>query len=110
MQRVYMYDDDCRIDRITFCFTLSTFLRDNIIENKASVHAKFHIQITLLNDLYSSMTVDIKVTSDLRRYCGGRFREDSTIVDILIIVLLILSSSTYIRSVICTYKLAKVLY
>ena len=103
----YMYND-FRVNRITFSFTLSTFLRDKIIENKASVHAEFHIQITLSNDLYSSMTVDIEVISNLRRYCGGSFTEDSTIVDILIIVSLILSSLTYIHSICKTYKLVEV--
>ena len=107
MQHVHMYafsymynnGDDFRINRIKFSFKLSTFLRDKIIENKASVHAEFHVQITLTNDLYSSMTVDTEVISNLRRYCGGSFREDSTIVDILIIESLILSSLTYIHSV-----------
>lgn len=96
-----------RINKITFNFTLFTFFRDDIIEDEAAVHAKFHVRITLVNDLYSSMTVDIDIDSKLTRYCDS-FRKGTTIVDMVIIILLIISSFTYINSFINTYKLSKV--
>ena len=90
-----------------FNFTLSTFFRDKIIEDKASVNAQFYIQISLVNDLYSSMTVNIELDSTLRRYCDG-FNAKTSTLDVTIIILLILSSITYIGSVMKTSKLAKV--
>lgn len=96
-----------RIKRIAFNFTLSTFFRNHIIENEGPVHAKFHVQITLLNDLYSSMTVDIEVDSKLRRYCNNNYIKTSTIVDAVIMLFVVLSSITYIASVIRTYRLAR---
>ena len=98
----------CRINRIAFSFTLSSFFRNHIIENEGPVHAKFHIQITLLSDLYSSMTVDIEVDSKLRRYCYRNYIKASTIVDGVIMILLFFSSLTYIASIIRTYLLVKV--
>ena len=53
------------------------------------------------------MTVNIDLDPTLRRYCVG-FNSKTTPLDIIIIVLLILSSVTYIGSVIKTYRLAKV--
>ena len=94
-----------RIEKIRFDFTLSTFLRASVIQKEA-VHVKFGIHITLLNDLYSSMTVNIDVDSDLRRYCGSF--KGTTTVDIVTIVLLILSSVTYMVSIINTFTLALV--
>ena len=84
-----------------------TFFRAQVIEDKASVNAEFDIQIELKNDLYSSMTIDIKVDSTLRRYCDG-YDPKISVLDIVIITLLILSSLTYFGSVIGTYRLAKV--
>ena len=72
------------------------------------MNAQFCIQISLVNDLYSSMTVNIDLDSTLRRYCDG-FSAKITTLDIIIIILLILSSVTYISSVMKTYRLAKVL-
>ena len=99
----------CRIDRIVFNFTLSTFFRNNVIEDKASIHAIFYVKITLSNDLYSSMTVNINLDSKLRRYCHD-FTAKTTVMDTIIITLLILSSIPYIASNIRTYRLAKVFY
>ena len=96
-----------RVDKINFNFTLSTHFRNKIIEDKASANALFYVQISLVNDLYSSMTVNIDLDSTFRRYCGV-FSKVTTILDMIIIGLLILSSVTYIGSVIKTYRLAKV--
>ena len=97
----------CRINKIIFRFSLSTFFRDHIIEDEASVHAQFDIQITLMNDLYSSMTMNIDLDSRLVRYCGD-FKAGVTVVDILIIVVVLLSAGAYGRSVIKAYRMAKV--
>ena len=96
-----------RVNRILFNFTLSTFFRDQIIEDGASVRAKFYIEIALVNDLYSSMTVNVNLDSDLTRYCGS-FSARATVLDIIIIILLILSSMTYVGSIIRTCKLGEV--
>ena len=85
-----------------------TFFRDQVIENQASVKAKFDIKIKLKNDQYSGMTVELKLNSTLRRYCKV-FYPKNTVLDIVILLLLILSSLTYVGSVIGTYRLAKVL-
>lgn len=94
-----------RIDRITFDFTLSTFFRERIIEDDASVHAIFQIHITLVNDLYSSMAVSINLDTQLSRYCGS-FKIGTTILDVMIIVLIILSMMTYFVSLVGSFKLA----
>ena len=94
----------CRVDRMLFNFTLSTFFRDQIIEDKASVRAKFYLKIALVN---SSMTVNVKLDSDLTRYCGV-FSARATVLDIIIIILLIFSSLTYVGSIIRTYRLGEV--
>ena len=107
---IILFITNFRINKILFSFTLSTFFRNHIIEDKASVHAKFHVTITLLNDLYSSMTVKINLDSELIRYCRVKYRKVGTTLDILIMIFLILSSITYIRSIIRTYVLTKVWY
>ena len=96
-----------RVNRILFNFTLSTFFRDQIIEDKASVRAKFYIEIALVNNLYSSMTVNVNLNSDLTRYCGS-FSARATVLDIIIMILLIFSSMTYVGSIIRTCKLGEV--
>ena len=93
-----------------FNFKLSTFFRNHIVEDKASIHATFHVTITLLNDLYSSMTVKIDLDSELLRYCRSNYRKMGTTMDIGIMILLILSSITYIISIIRTYMLTRVWY
>ena len=93
-----------------FNFTLSTFFRNHIIEDKGSVNAKFNIQITILNDLYSSMTVKIDLDSELIRYSNCEsYSSLEIILDSVIMLLLILSSMTYIHSLIGTCILAKVM-
>ena len=62
-----------------------------------------------MNDLYSSMAVDIKLDSRLVRYCGD-FKAGVTVLDIIILVLLLLSAGAYSRSIIKAFKLAKVSY
>jgi len=55
------------------------------------------------------MSVEVKLSKDpeLRRYCT-HFRLRNTIVDIFVMVLVILSSFTYITSIVKTIKLSKV--
>lgn len=96
-----------RVDKITFNFTLATFFRNHIVEDKASIHAVLLIHITLVNDLYSSMTVNIDLDATLRRYCND-FNAGITMLDLLILILIILSTTTYIGSVFRTHSLAKV--
>ena len=100
---------NCRINMIKFNFKLSTFFRDKVIEDGNSVLAQFDVQITLSNDQFSSMEVDVKLDSNLRRYCVN-FRKVTTTLDIVVIIILIFSSFTYIKSIISTWILAKVLY
>ena len=100
---------NCRINMIKFNFKLSTFFRDKVIEDGNSVHAQFDVQITLSNDQFSSMAVDVKLDSSLTRYCVN-IRKGTITLDIVIIIILILSSLTYAKSIICTWILAKVLY
>ena len=89
--------------------TLFTVFRDHIIEDRGSVNATFHIHITLMNDLYSSMVVDIELDSHLVRYChSGDFRAGITVLDIFILVVIIFLAMAYSTSVIKAYKLAKV--
>ena len=96
-----------RIDKIKFNFTLFAFFRNNIIEDDSSVHAQFNIRITLVNDQFSSMTLNIDLESDLRRYCD-KFKEGTTVVDIVILIILLLSSITYVFSLIKTWRLTEV--
>ena len=100
----------CRIRSITFKFSLATVYQEYDVEDYNSVDAKFFITVSLKNIMHgSSMSVDVTFHRDpqLRRQCRS-FRKKSTIVDIIVMTLLILSSWTYIMSIIKSIKLAKV--
>ena len=99
-----------RIDSIEFRFSLAAQYQEYDVEEYNPIDAVFFITVTMENMLYgSSMRTDVKFYRDplLRRLCRS-FRNKSTIVDIFVMILLILSSWTYITSIVKTVKLAKV--
>ena len=80
------------------------------MEDYNPVDARFFVIVSLENVMHgSSVSVDVTFYRDpqLRRRCRS-FRKKSTIVDIFVMILLILSSWTYIMSIIKSMKLAKV--
>ena len=99
-----------RIDSIEFRFSLAAQYQEYDVEEYNPIDAVFFITVTMENMLYgSSMRTDVTFYRDplLRRLCRS-FRNKSTIVDIFVMILLILSSWTYITSIVKTVKLAKV--
>lgn len=80
------------------------------MEDDNPVDAKFFIAVSLNNVLSGSgMSVEAEFYRDpeLRRSCIS-FRKKSTIMDIVVMTLLIMSSCTYIMSIAKTITLAKV--
>ena len=99
-----------RIDSIKFNFAFATRYQDYDVEDYNPVNVTFFIEIALSNELYGSgMFVEITFPRDpkLQRQCRS-FRMRSTIVDIFVMILLTLSSCTYIMSIVKTVRLAKV--
>ncbi|XP_065902091.1 mucolipin-3-like isoform X2 [Dysidea avara] len=98
-----------RISKILLIFNFTTHYREDVVETETPVSAKFYVTVCLDNDMHgSSMSVEAKLGKDpeLRRYCI-HFRLRNTIVDICVMVLVILSSLTYITSILKTIKLSK---
>ena len=100
-----------RIRSIEFKFSLMTQYQEHDVKDYNPVDAKFFITVSLDDDVLSGsgMSVEVEFYHDplLRRWCRS-FRRKSTIIDILAMVLLIMSSWTYIMSLVKTIILAKV--
>ena len=109
LYKIYLYFL-CRIDSIEFRFSLAAQYQEYDVEEYNPIDAVFFITVTMENILHgSSMHTDVTFYRDplLKRLCRS-FRNKSTIVDIFVMILLILSSWTYVTSIIKTVKLAKV--
>lgn len=99
-----------RIDNIKINFAFVTQYQEHVVEDYNPIDAEFFIVVILDSVLYGSgMSVEVTFQSDpqLKRHCRS-FRKKSTIVDIIVMILLILSSCTYIMSIVKTVRLAKV--
>ena len=102
-----------RLDNVSFDFKLATYLRDKIISDDSSpVKAEFDIHIQLSNDQYSHMSIEIDIDPKLRRVkdCFKSFKSNTTITDIIVLSLILLSSITHIASFIRSFGLAKVFH
>ena len=99
-----------RVDSIDFEFSFAAQYQEYDVEDYNPVDVKFYISVSLENDLHGSgMSVELEFYHNpvLRRKCNC-FRKKSTIVDIFVMTLLIMSSWTYIVSIAKTVILAKV--
>ena len=99
-----------RVHSIEFKFSLATQYLEHDVEDDNPVDAKFFIAVSLNNELSGSgLSVEAEFYRDpqLRRSCIS-FRKKSTIVDIIVMTLLIMSSCTYIMSIVKTIALARV--
>ena len=100
-----------RITSIEFSFSLATQYQKFVVEDYNPIDAKFFIAVSLDNEIHGSgMNVEATLyrEPELKRLCRS-FRKRSTIVDSFVMMLLILSSWTYIMSIVKTIRLAKVI-
>ena len=107
---IQFYYNSYRVQSIDFQFSFAAQYQEYDVEDYNPVDVEFHISVSLENELHGSgMSVELEFYRDpvLRRQCNN-FRKKSTIVDIFVMVLLIMSSWTYIASILKTIMLAKV--
>jgi len=100
-----------RISSIKFGFKFDATYDKGVIEEYNSVQVNFYIVISLDNRLYNNLEVDIDTTLTFRRIENNFWdRKRTTIIDIVVLILLIMSSWTFILSIFKTSRLAKVLH
>ena len=98
-----------RIRTIKFEFVFDATYDKGVIEEYNSVQVHFHIVISLDNKLYNNFEVDIDTTPTFRRIANNFVdRKRTSIIDIVVLTLLIMSSSTYAFSIFQSSKLTKV--
>ncbi|XP_065901987.1 mucolipin-3-like isoform X2 [Dysidea avara] len=96
-----------RVSIISFNFTLFASFNEKDIEEYNKVKSFVHFDILLQSDRYSGIFVEVQINRKLIRYHRDNFMTTTTIVDIFVFILLILSSGTYFYSVCLTIKLCK---
>ena len=99
-----------RVSIISFNFTLFASFNEKDIEEYNKVKSFVHFDILLQSDRYSGIFVEVQINRKLIRYHRDNFMTTTTIVDIFVFILLILSSGTYFYSVCLTIKLCKVVH
>jgi len=98
-----------RIQEIKFAFTLTTNYYKRVIEDYSVIGALYNVKVILNNDLATSFAkVNIELDPQLRRYCKNVIRL-STLLDIFVILLLIINILVYLRSIVNTMRLSKVM-
>ncbi|XP_065902044.1 mucolipin-3-like isoform X2 [Dysidea avara] len=105
----YIHGDNLdTIGTIKFGFMFDATYDKGVIEEYNSVQVHFHIVISLDNKLYNNLEVDIDTTPTFSRLSNNFLnRKRTTIIDIVVLILLILSSCTYILSIFQTSNLTK---
>ena len=96
---------------MAFHFVLEFEFRQNVIESQNIVNATICIIIVLKSDSFGGMSVKIEVHPTLERKDSdddNEFLERGNVLDTIVLVLLTISSLTYINSIIITFKLYKV--
>lgn len=97
-----------RIKQIKFDFTLGAYYNVRIIEHNNAVEAEFALEVMLIAELHSGhLHVEAKLVPTLTRVCNGSMRRN-TALDIIVLIILILSSSTVVNSIVKSVKLGRV--
>ena len=97
-----------RIARIMFDFTLGAFYQRSIIESNNAVEAEFFLEVLYNHELHSgNLHVEVQLDISLTRFCNNKLRS-TTVLDIIVLIFLILSSTTYVISIYRSTKLAGV--
>jgi len=98
----------CRLQKIKFAFFLDAFYQKGIIERFNSIHAFYHVEITMNNKVQRGhIHVDLTIDSKLKRYCKSNLRR-GTIMDVIVILCALIISALYIFSALRQIKLLKV--
>ncbi|XP_065902052.1 mucolipin-3-like [Dysidea avara] len=105
----YIHGDNLnKIDSIKFHFYFGATYKKGVIEVYNPVHVTFHIVISLKNELYNNMAIDMDIVSTFTRISSDSWtRKTTTIIDAVVLVLLFMSSWTFVLSIIKTGRLAK---
>ena len=99
-----------RVDFISFNFTLFALFNKKDIEEYNKIESFIHFNVLLKSDRYSGISVEAHTNTRLKRSHRDNFRTTATVVDIFVIILLILSSGTYLYSIVVAMKLLKVVH
>jgi len=94
-----------RLDFVSFNFAL---FNENDIEEYKKIESFVHFNVLLKSDRYSGVSVNLQMNTRLTRSHHDNFRTTATAVDVFVLMLLILSSATYLYSIFVTIKLFKV--
>ena len=101
-----------RLRKIVLHFKLTTYFVRHIIDDYNPVNATTFFSIIFESDLYSGTSVRTNLKTTLRRRRDDnscvRFRSNVTIMDIIVFIILITSSLTYLLSFYLSFKLSKV--
>ena len=104
-----LYFISCRIEHIKFAFALTTDYYKGVIEDYSVIGALYNVKVILNNDLATSFAqVNIELDTQLRRYCKNAIRLN-TLLDIVVILFIIINFLVYLRSIMNTMRLSKVL-
>jgi len=94
---------------VAFQFTLSSYFQKHVIDGYNPVHVNITFAITFKSDLYIGMNVKTDLDISLKRdHADEDFRLKATLLDILILILVIVSSLMIFKSLFKTFQLAKV--
>jgi len=98
-----------RIDSIKFSFYFGANYKQGVVEEYNPVNVTFLIVMSLENELYNSLAIDIDMTATFIRIIVDSWtRKTTTIIDTVVVALLGLSSFTYFLSILKTSRLVKV--
>ena len=96
------------MQQINFAFSLDAFYQKGIIERDRSIHAFYHVEIVMNNEVQRGhILVDLRIDSKLHRYCYSSVRR-STILDVIVLLSALIISKLYIFSALRQIKLLKV--
>jgi len=113
---LYIYINVCvcvfnRINVIKFGLYFGATYKKGIIEDYNAVQVTFHVVISLENELYNNLAIDMDIVSTFVRISSDSWtRKTTTIIDTVVLLLLFMSSWTYVLSIFKTSRLAKVQY
>lgn len=99
-----------RVNFISFNFTLFALFNEKDIEEYNKIESFIHFNVLLKSDRYSGISVEAHTNTVLKRSHRDNFRTTATVVDIFVLILLILSSGTYLYSIVVAMTLFKVVH
>ena len=97
-----------RVQKIQFEFILATVYYKGVIDDYSAIDAKYTVKVIMNNQLQSSnVHVHVELYPELWRYCTSTIRT-STILDVIVIILLVITGMIYFYSIFNTVKLSTV--